>query len=85
MRIERTLTLANEKHEEFCVDKQEVNTVATIIVEMHHSDYENIERAATLLGYSNIDMMKLCSHLIASAVNRDEQFVSTPIPRHQKD
>ncbi|SUA90074.1 hypothetical protein [Pandoraea pulmonicola] len=56
----------------------------TIIVEMHHSDYENIERAAMVLGYSNIDMMKLCSHLVASAVNRDERFVSTPMPRGEK-
>jgi len=54
--------------------------VPTIIVEMHHTDYENLKRAATALGYSNIDMMKLCSHLIATAVNLNKQFVLAPAP-----
>lgn len=47
---------------------------------MHHTDYENIARAATSLGYSNIDLMKLSSHLIATAVNLNKQFVLAPAP-----
>ena len=56
----------------------------TIIVEMHHVDYENIERAAAALGYSNIDMMKLSSHLVANAVNRNEEVVHAPARCDQK-
>lgn len=52
----------------------------TIIVEMHHTDYENLKRAATALGYSNIDMMKLSSHLIATAVNLNKRLVHAPAP-----
>lgn len=55
----------------------------TIIIEMQHTDYENIERAAKALGYSNVDMMKLSSHLIANAVNRNEQFAHAPTPCDQ--
>lgn len=57
----------------------------TIIVEMRHTDYENLKRAATALGYSNIDMMKLSSHLIATAVNLNKQFVRAPAPCNHRN